>query len=321
MQYPESIKHENADFDGYLFYVIDNTLHLLNTADDPMLMFKTYKCEAIRNYDDEQQNFILCNHLYSLNVYPFQRTKQNAQSFLCLYGLLPDSHKIRLSHHKEGNVRRVVGEQNKDHQPARPVSPAQASAIARCSGNKYAAPPADPPQSQSEKSECPSTSILSLSRHDKNSTSPVSLCWIRCRRQRTRKPSPAGQGRVFLLQQVVQRPPQNHRQQCELDMFPDALVDWGDCSDGWVFPQQVIQKVHPGTNCKYCRYSPECPLFRAFDYILYHQSVPSAFLFWCNVLFSEQEVSVLYEDPSLSCGRLPGFAGIIPRHCLQCQLP
>ena len=57
LQYPESIKHENADFDGYLFYVIDNTLHLLNTADDPMLMFKTYKCEAIRNYDDEQQKF------------------------------------------------------------------------------------------------------------------------------------------------------------------------------------------------------------------------------------------------------------------------
>ena len=35
------------------------------------------------------KNFILCNHLYSLNVYPFQRTKQNAQSFLCLYGLYP----------------------------------------------------------------------------------------------------------------------------------------------------------------------------------------------------------------------------------------
>ena len=51
------LEYSDADFDGYLFYVIDNTLHLLNTADDPMLMFKTYKCEAIRNYDDEQQKF------------------------------------------------------------------------------------------------------------------------------------------------------------------------------------------------------------------------------------------------------------------------
>lgn len=55
--YPESIKHEDAKFDGYLFYLVDNTLHVINTGDSSTTLFKTYKKEAASNFNDEQQEF------------------------------------------------------------------------------------------------------------------------------------------------------------------------------------------------------------------------------------------------------------------------
>ena len=55
--YPGVIKHEDPKFNGYLFYLIDNALHVINTFDRAETMFEAYKKEATNNYNNEQQEF------------------------------------------------------------------------------------------------------------------------------------------------------------------------------------------------------------------------------------------------------------------------
>lgn len=55
--HPGVIKHEDPKFNGYLFYLIDNALHVINTFDRAETMFEAYKKEATNNYNNEQQEF------------------------------------------------------------------------------------------------------------------------------------------------------------------------------------------------------------------------------------------------------------------------